>query len=61
MTVFLASLDRPPRATAELAGLAWTTGADRLARSLAPAVAHDVVPRLAERGLLGDGSATPSV
>jgi 8-oxo-dGTP diphosphatase len=55
MTVFLAALDRPPRAAAELSRLAWTTGADRLAPSLAPAVAHHVVPRLVEGGLLGDG------
>jgi 8-oxo-dGTP diphosphatase len=52
MTVFLATLDRTPRASAELARLAWTTGGDRLASSLAPAVAHHVVPRLVEHGLL---------
>jgi 8-oxo-dGTP diphosphatase len=52
MTVFLAALDRAPRASAELARLAWTTGTDRLAPSLAPAVARHVVPRLVELGLL---------
>ena len=55
MTVFLATLDRPPRAAAELAGLTWTTGTDRVAPALAPAVAHHVVPRLVERGLLRSG------
>jgi 8-oxo-dGTP diphosphatase len=52
MTVFSATLDRPPRASAELASLAWTTGVDRLAPSLAPAVARHVVPHLVELGLL---------
>lgn len=52
MTVFSTTLDRPPRASAELARLAWTTGADRLAPALAPAVAQHVVPRLVERGAL---------
>jgi 8-oxo-dGTP diphosphatase len=52
MTVYLATLDQPPRASAEIARLAWTTGSDRLAPSLAPAVARHVVPRLVEHGLL---------
>jgi len=52
MTVFLAELDRPPRAAAEIARVAWTTGADRLSPSLAPAVARHVVPRLVELDLL---------
>jgi 8-oxo-dGTP diphosphatase len=52
MTVFLATLDRPPRVSAELARLAWTTGTDRLASALAPAVSRHVVPRLRRQGLL---------
>lgn len=52
MTVYLATLDQPPRASAEIARLAWTTGSDGLAHSLAPAVARHVVPRLVEDGLL---------
>jgi 8-oxo-dGTP diphosphatase len=52
MTVFLAKLDRPPRAAAEIARVAWTTGADRLTPSLAPAVARHVVPHLVGLGLL---------
>jgi 8-oxo-dGTP diphosphatase len=56
MTVFLAELDRPPCAAAEIARLAWTTGSDRLTPSLAPAVARHVVPRLVEDGLLPSSS-----
>jgi 8-oxo-dGTP diphosphatase len=58
MTVFLATLDRAPRASAELARLAWTTGTDDLASSLAPAVGRHVVPHLVGLGWLGGADRT---
>jgi len=52
MTVFLASLAHLPRPAAELAALAWTTGADGYAPYLAPALRHQVIPSLREAGML---------
>ena len=42
-------LDRTPQASA---GLAWTTGTDRMATGLAPAVSGHVIPYLVDHGLL---------
>jgi 8-oxo-dGTP diphosphatase len=55
MTVFAASLSRPPAAAAELAALGWTTGADDFAPRLAPAVRQQVIPFLYRTGRLPAG------
>jgi 8-oxo-dGTP diphosphatase len=52
MSVYLAGLDRPPEAAAEIASVAWFESEDALAGTLAPAVRNQVVPRLREEGLL---------
>jgi 8-oxo-dGTP diphosphatase len=52
MTVFAAALSGPPRAAAELAVLAWTTGADDYGPRLAPAVSQQVIPFLRRTGRL---------
>lgn len=52
MTVFAASLAERPRPAAELARLAWTTGADGYRPLLAPAVRDQVIPHLRASGRL---------
>ena len=54
-------LDRTPQASAELAGLAWTTGRDRMATALAPAVSGRVIPSLVDHGLLPGRERRPRV
>jgi ADP-ribose pyrophosphatase YjhB (NUDIX family) len=54
MTVFAASLAERPRPAAELARLAWTTGADGYRPLLAPAVRDQVIPYLRASGLLAE-------
>jgi ADP-ribose pyrophosphatase YjhB (NUDIX family) len=54
MTVFAASLAQRPRPAAELARLAWTTGADGYRPLLAPAVRDQVIPHLRASGLLAE-------
>jgi hypothetical protein len=52
MTVYLATLDREPRAANEIAALDWFSPHHSFAGALAPAVAHSVVPRLVADDLL---------
>ncbi|WP_218002106.1 NUDIX hydrolase [Microtetraspora malaysiensis] len=52
LTVFTAAIDRAPRIAAELAALGWTSGSDRYAPLLAPAIRNQVVPLLVRSGLL---------
>lgn len=54
MTVFAATIgpDQRPRPAAELARLAWTTGADGFRALLAPAVRDQVIPHLRASGRL---------
>jgi len=52
MTVFAATLAERPRPAAELARLAWTTGADGYRPLLAPAVRDQVIPHLRASGRL---------
>ena len=54
MTVLRATIDGVPEPAAEIAALAWTDGGDD-GLLLAPAVRHQVVPRLVEAGLLAAG------
>jgi 8-oxo-dGTP diphosphatase len=52
MTVYLATLDREPRAAGEIAALAWFSPQQPFAGVLAPAVADSVVPGLAADALI---------
>jgi 8-oxo-dGTP diphosphatase len=52
MTVFTAGLDGAPRVAAELAALGWTSGDDKYAPLLAPAVSRHVIPLLRGAGRL---------
>ena len=52
MTVYRAELDGEPTAASEVAALAWYADAGSFEGSLAPAIEHDVVPRLRTAGLL---------
>ena len=52
MTVYRAELDGEPKAASEVAALAWYADAGSFEGSLAPAIEHDVVPRLRTAGLL---------
>lgn len=52
MTVYVATLDREPRAAGEIATLAWFSPHHPFAGVLAPAVAESVVPALAADALI---------
>jgi 8-oxo-dGTP diphosphatase len=52
MTVYLATLDREPRAAGEIAALAWFSRRHSFAGLLAPAVTESVVPALAAGALI---------
>jgi 8-oxo-dGTP diphosphatase len=52
MTVYLAALDGPPEAAAEIAELRWLADGEPFAGRLAPAVADAVLPELRARRLL---------
>jgi 8-oxo-dGTP diphosphatase len=52
MSVYLATLDRPPTAAAEIAGLEWFEPGGAFDATLAPAVRNQVIPRLRDEGLL---------
>ena len=52
MTVYVATLDREPRAASEIAALAWFSPHQPFAGVLAPAVADSVVPALAADALI---------
>ncbi len=52
LTVYRCTLSGPPRRSGEIADLGWTSGRDRYAALLAPAIRDVVVPRLTSDGLL---------
>jgi len=52
LTVYRAGLDGEPRAASEVAALAWYRDAGSFEGRLAPAIEHEVVPRLRAAGLL---------
>jgi 8-oxo-dGTP diphosphatase len=52
MQVFLTTVTGIPKPSAELSGMAWTTGFDTYEPMLAPAVRNHVVPRLVAAGLM---------
>ena len=53
MHVYLAEVTGPVEARAEIAALAWVGAAGQSPGVLAPAVERQVLPLLAERGLIG--------
>jgi 8-oxo-dGTP diphosphatase len=52
MTVYLATLDREPRAAGEIAALTWFSPGDRFQGVLAPAIVDSVLPALVSAGVL---------
>ena len=56
MTVFAAGLSGEPTPSAEISALAWTTGDDAHAPSLAPALTWHVIPMLRSTGALAESA-----